>query len=84
MAAERPVVASRWPGLAEIIVDGETGFMVAPGNKGALARQTRLLLDDDDLRRRMGQAGRKRVEKSFAAAAMVERFVHVYDKLTQG
>ena len=53
MAAARPVVASRLPGLAEIVREGETGFLVPPSDKVALARQTRLLLDDPALRRRL-------------------------------
>ena len=65
MAAGRPVVASRLADLAEIVVDGETGFLVEPNNKAALARQTRLLLDDPQRRRRMGEAGRQRVAEHF-------------------
>ncbi|HJT78841.1 MAG TPA: glycosyltransferase, partial [Gemmataceae bacterium] len=50
MAAGRPVVASRLPETAELVRDGETGLLVPPGDKAALARQTRRLLDDADLR----------------------------------
>jgi len=71
MAAGRPVVASRWPGLAEIVSDGETGFLVPPGDKVALARHARVLLQDAALRRRMGEAGRRRVQQHFDG----ERFV---------
>ena len=39
MAAGRPVVAARWPRLAEVIVDGQTGFLVKPQDKGGLARK---------------------------------------------
>ena len=49
MAAGLPVIASRVPALAEIVVDGETGFLIEPGNKMELARQTRRLLDDPEL-----------------------------------
>ena len=41
MAAARPVVASRWPGLAEVIAEGETGVLVPPGDQATLARETR-------------------------------------------
>jgi glycosyltransferase involved in cell wall biosynthesis len=80
MAASKPVVASRLPGLAEIVVDGETGFLVPPGDKAALARQTRVLLDDAELRRRMGEAGRRRAAERFAVADMVDRFVALYQR----
>ena len=79
MAAGRPLVASRWLGLAEIVVDGETGFLVEPGDKVALARRTRTLLDDEALRRRMGEAGRRRVERYFGA----EQFVLGWNRALQ-
>jgi glycosyltransferase involved in cell wall biosynthesis len=73
MAAGRPVVASRW--LAEWVADGETGFVVDPGDKVGLARQTRVLLEDAALRRRLGEAGRRR-----AAELGVDRFVAAWKR----
>ena len=52
MAAGRPVVATRWSRLAEIVREGETGFLVPPADKTALASQTQRLLTDAGLRRR--------------------------------
>ncbi len=66
MAAGRPVVASRWPALAELVVDGETGYLVQPGSKIELAQKTRRLLGDAGLRRRLGAAGRRRAEEIFS------------------
>jgi glycosyltransferase involved in cell wall biosynthesis len=83
MAAGRPVVATRGPLVAEAVADGATGFLVPPGDKAALARQTRLLLDDPDRRLTMGAAGRRRAATTFAAAAMVERFAELYEALAQ-
>jgi glycosyltransferase involved in cell wall biosynthesis len=74
MMAGRPVVASRLPGLAEVVADGETGLLFPPGDKAALARQTRRLLDDAALRQCLGEAGRRRAVEQFGAAAMVRRF----------
>lgn len=71
MAAGRPVVASHLPDLAEIVVNGETGFLVEPDNKAALARQTRLLLDDPSRRRRMGEAGQQHVREHFSVERLV-------------
>jgi glycosyltransferase involved in cell wall biosynthesis len=84
LAAGRPVVASRWPGLAEVVADGETGVLVAPGDKAALARETRLLLDDPGRRRRLGEAARRRAAERFAAAAMVRGFEQLYAAVTAG
>ena len=66
MRAGRPVVASRRPRLAEIVIDGETGFLTPVGDKVALAKQTRKLLDDPQLAEQMGQAGRRRVAEHFS------------------
>jgi glycosyltransferase involved in cell wall biosynthesis len=78
MAAGRPVIASRLPDLAEIVVDGETGFLVEPNDKAALARQTRLLLDDPQRRQRMGEAGRQRVREHFTVNRLVEDYARRY------
>jgi len=71
MQAGRPVVASKQPRLTEIVVDGETGFLVPKGDKVALAKQTRKLLDDPQLALQMGQAGRRRVEEHFGPQAYI-------------
>src|SRR5262245_5863890 len=79
MAAGRPVVASQFPALAEIVRNGQTGFLVPPGDQAALARQTRTLLDNADLRRDMGEAARRRVAERFGVAEMVRRFLELYE-----
>jgi glycosyltransferase involved in cell wall biosynthesis len=79
MAAGTPVVASDLPGAREVVADGETGFLVPPADQAALARKTRVLLDDPDLRRRMGEAGTQRVLERFPASAMIERFAALYE-----
>jgi glycosyltransferase involved in cell wall biosynthesis len=64
-AAGRPVVAGKTLALSEVVVDGETGALFPPGDKPALARQTRLLLDDPERARKLGEAGRQRVVELF-------------------
>jgi glycosyltransferase involved in cell wall biosynthesis len=71
MAAGRPVIASRWPGLAELVVDDKTGWLVDPGNKMELAQKTRRLLEDPLLRSSMGEAARRRVADHFGTAQFV-------------
>ncbi len=80
LAAGRPVVASRVPELEEIVVDGESGYLVSPGDKAALARQTRLLLDDAALAGRLGAAGQQRVAERFSAARMVAECAAHYEQ----
>jgi glycosyltransferase involved in cell wall biosynthesis len=62
MAAGRPVIAARWPRLAEIVTDGQTGLLAIPGDKMALARQTQRLLMDNELRLQLAASGRRHVE----------------------
>jgi len=78
MAAARPVVASRVGGLAEVLVDGETGSLVPPRDADALAAALRPLAVAPDLRARMGAAGAARVRARYSAAAMAEGTLACY------
>jgi glycosyltransferase involved in cell wall biosynthesis len=80
MTCGRPVIASRAGGLAEIVIDGETGLLVPPGDSRALATALRQLLTDQDLRQKMGLAGKHRAEE-FRASAIVPRVEEVYRSL---
>jgi glycosyltransferase involved in cell wall biosynthesis len=79
MAAGRPVVASRWPRLAEVVADGVTGYLIEPGDKAALARQTRALLDDAGRREQFGAAARQRAAGHFGADRVAERCATLYE-----
>jgi glycosyltransferase involved in cell wall biosynthesis len=79
MAAGRPVVASDLPELREVVADGETGRLFKPGDKAALARQTRALLEDAGLRRRLGAAAREHARKHFGAAGAVRQAARLYE-----
>jgi glycosyltransferase involved in cell wall biosynthesis len=61
MAHGRPVVGSDVAGITELIVDGETGYLVPPRDPTKLRNALLKLLDDKALRRRMGLAGRERI-----------------------
>lgn len=78
MALARPVVATRAGGPTEIVVDGETGFLVPPSSPDALAEAVKMLFADLPLRRRMGERGHARFEKLFTAARMAEATLAVY------
>ncbi len=80
MAAELPVVASHVGGLAELVVDGETGMLVPPGEPAALAEALGRLLDDRELRQRIGAAGRARAEDSFDLAEFRRAHVELYHR----
>jgi glycosyltransferase involved in cell wall biosynthesis len=65
MVAGLPVVASRVGGVGELVEDEETGLLVAPGNPDELSTALERVLGDRELRRRLGAAGRERVERHF-------------------
>jgi glycosyltransferase involved in cell wall biosynthesis len=71
MATGLPVVATAVGGTPEAVVDGETGLLVPPRDPEALAAALERLIADEPLRRRMGAAGRARVEAHFSVERMV-------------
>ena len=81
MAAGRPVVASRVGGIKEIIVDGETGYMVQPRNVKEMADKCLALLENTKLANKMGRAGRKRVGEHFSLRETVHRTGLIYASL---
>jgi len=79
MAQGKPVVASAVGGVPELVVDGETGLLVPPGDVEALAQALRRVLGDPELARRLGEAGRRRVRERFSAAAAADRVLSLYE-----
>lgn len=67
LLAERPLVASRVQGLAEIVTDGETGLLVTPGDVGELAEAIQRLAADPALAAELASIGRKNAEERFGA-----------------
>jgi colanic acid/amylovoran biosynthesis glycosyltransferase len=65
MSVGLPVVASRLSGIPELVEDGATGLLVPPGDVDALVVAIRTLIDDPQLRVRLGHAGRERVVHEF-------------------
>jgi glycosyltransferase involved in cell wall biosynthesis len=80
MLCARPVVASSVSAIPEIVVDGETGTLVAPDDPEAVARAASALLGDPERALALGEAGRARAEAEFSVARMAERTAAVYDE----
>ena len=76
-----PVVATRWRGIPDVVADGETGLLVEPGDEAALADGLGRLLNDPELRARLGAAGRAGFEQRFTAARYAERMCEVFREL---
>jgi alpha-maltose-1-phosphate synthase len=87
MACETAVVASRVGGIPEIVVEGETGYLVdydaddTEAFTTALANRLQELLSDPALAARMGMAGRQRVLRHFGWPAIASRTLELYDSL---
>ncbi|MEW6325006.1 MAG: glycosyltransferase [Nitrospirota bacterium] len=84
MAAAKPVIATMVGGIAEAVLDGETGVLVPGGSAGALAQAMEHLMRDPLLRERMGRAGRQRAEHYFGAAEHARRVEAQYRVLLGG
>ncbi len=96
MACETPVVASQVGGMTEVVVDGETGFLVPLEQQtespfealhpdafaGDLATRVNELMRDREMRERMGKAGRERVLKHFSWSEIANQTLDLYRKVT--
>ena len=77
MFAGLPVVATPVGGIPEMVLDGETGLLVAPGDDLAIADAIERILGDDELRIRMGTAARERAHARFDARKTTAELIRV-------
>lgn len=82
MAFGKPMIATAVGGMPDMIDDGETGLLVAPGDAGQLAAAMQSLVDDADKRARLGQAGLQKVQ-GFTASAVAARLEDLYRSLRE-
>lgn len=78
MANGIPVVASNIPANRELVVDGETGFLVSVGDCPAMSQFTDRILADPDLAHRLGESGRERMRTKFDLKTMIESHRRLY------
>jgi glycosyltransferase involved in cell wall biosynthesis len=81
MAARLPVVATAVGGTPFLMEDGVTGFLVPAGEPEPMAGRIRELLRDEPLRKRLGGAGRARVETVHSMDGMVRAYGNLYESL---
>jgi glycosyltransferase involved in cell wall biosynthesis len=81
MAASRAAVATAAGGIPEVMVDGETGFLVPPRDHAAMAARIVELLKDPALRARMGAAALARARERFTVERMVHETLAAYERL---
>ena len=80
-ASGLPAVATKVGGISEIVSDGESGYLVQPGDAEALAAKLDLLAKDPEGRRKMGMAGRKTVEEKYDIRKLNKKLVELYRSL---
>ena len=78
MSASKPVIATDIDGINEIIIDGENGLLVPPGDSKALAEKIKLLLSDKSLAKRLAVSGKETIMKNFTSEKMVKGVTDIY------
>ena len=73
MALSKPIIASNVSAIPEIVVDGETGFLVTPKDVSGLKNAMKKLIVSPDRRKLMGEKGRKRLKSEFSVEKMVKK-----------
>jgi glycosyltransferase involved in cell wall biosynthesis len=81
LAAGRAVVATKVGGVPDVVDEGDTGFLVRPGDTHALAERLEILARDAERRAAMGETGRERVLRRYAVARLVDDVDDLYREL---
>lgn len=84
MAAGVPVVAANAPGNRELVIEGDTGYLVPMRQRAGFARCTLPLIENEELAQRLGAAGRRRVLQYFRVEEMVARYRELYLEVLDG
>jgi glycosyltransferase involved in cell wall biosynthesis len=80
MATGKPAIACTGQGIAELIQSEKNGWLIQPGDAGALATALHQLLSDSALRKRVGLAARHTVVENFTLRRQAEKLTHVYQE----
>ena len=81
MASEVPVIATQAGGLPEVIVDGESGYLLPVGDVDAMSARAIEILSNSEMQRRMGRAGRHVAETKFNVEQIVPKYRNFYERV---
>lgn len=81
MALKKPVIATKGGGTSELVIDGETGFLIEPKNPGQLAEKIEYLLLNPEIALRMGNKGKERIVREFNLKKMVDETYNLYNEV---
>ncbi|SDZ36629.1 Glycosyltransferase involved in cell wall bisynthesis [Proteiniborus ethanoligenes] len=80
-AFKKPIVASNVGGIGDLVIQGETGFLFEAGDDEGLAEQLMKLIDNEDLRRKLGEELYKAVREKYSAESMANSHITIYRKI---
>lgn len=81
LSCKTPVIASNVGGIPEVVRDHKNGILVPPGNVAKLAQGIQYLLDNDEIRKKFGEEGRKLVVKDFSSEILMKRLLQIYKEM---
>lgn len=82
-AIGRPIITTQSIGCKDTVDDGVNGYLIPTKDVDALAGKLRLLMDNADLRQKMGKAARQKAEKEFSLDVVIEKHLNIYNELLQ-
>ena len=71
-------MATTVEGIPEVVADGVTGFLSEPNDEDSFVRNIVTLIENPEMRKKMGVAAKKRVTEKFSAGKMVEQYISLY------
>lgn len=83
MAAGLPIISTDKGAITESVIDGKNGYIVEPGNPEAIAQKVLLLMNNNELRKKMGNDSRNLYLQNFTETRMVENFTNVFNRIIQ-
>ena len=78
MSLSKPVICNDSGGNNELVIDGKTGFIIAPKNSQALVEKIKFLIDDENFRAQLGEHSKRRIMNEFNIERMVTNFKKIY------
>jgi len=81
MVAKKPVIASNVGGISEVVIDGETGFLIEPKNPEIIAEKIIFLLKNPEKAKEMGESGYQRIKNYFTLEKMAREHEKLYEEL---
>lgn len=78
MACELPIVASRAGGIVDIVEDNRDGLLVSADDADMLSQKLQCLIQDIELRKRLGKAAKHKVENRFSPTQETENWLEIY------